>query len=117
MLAILFNAVTPALAAVRHAIDPRLPNEICTVGGLKTVSPSPAFNASDNQPTTPASHSHGKHCPLCLSRHDVPALLSTAPTLFLSPLPRHGKPAAAQTSLVLSAVITAPQPRGPPSFA
>lgn len=111
LIALVFNALTPLIAAAQDRAGKGSILEFCTASGLKQI----AVNLDSK--TLPSDNSQQNNCPFCLLSATHAALPSSSLTLAYVPLhaapqPEHLAPARPRSAYRLSAA-----PRGPPAVA
>lgn len=77
LFAVLFSALSPALAALRFQSQPQILAELCTMHGLKRVAID--ATATDESPAQHSNHRHGIYCALCMPASAQQAI--TAPVI------------------------------------
>ncbi|TXH05318.1 MAG: DUF2946 domain-containing protein [Nevskiaceae bacterium] len=107
LIALVFNALTPLLAAAQEQAGQRTLLELCTASGLKTV----AVAADGKSLPKPAAQNP---CPFCLLTAAGAALPPAAPTLAYLSLQPEAQPAYRAPALPRLGHRPAAPPRGPP---
>jgi len=107
MLAVLFQAIVPAIAVERSNSSPELWNEICSVAGVRPGS----VTGKDG-----SAAMHHADCPLCLQLSPC-ALFSNSQASIVTRLFLFGHISFAVTdSLQTKIPATLPEARAPPEF-
>lgn len=105
LLAFLFAIAFPALATVRHALDPLSAATIC--------STEPGVSGNDGAP--PATGKlHGGHCVLCVASVSPPPVVSLVPVATVTPAILNLSPDRSRLAVRDPAALQPLNPRAPP---
>jgi hypothetical protein len=111
LIALVFNALTPLIAAAQDRAGKGSILEFCTASGLKQI----AVNLDSK--TLPSPAAEKTNCPFCLLSSTPAVLPSTALTLAYVQLQPQAPPEYRSLAQTRSAHSLTAAPRGPPALA